>query len=390
MPKKLIGLNVFDAALERLKEIYNQGHRVVVSFSGGKDSGICIEMCLLAAEATGRLPVDVIMRDEEIMLPGTFEYCERIYKRPGVRMDWLKGKQPIINIFNRASPYYWAFDPLLKHTEWMRQPPPFTKEFKTYELSTMVVPERYPVEKGQDLIAVLGLRASESPGRNMGIMAAKSALTKANSFGVKHLWAIYDWRDGDVWKAIKDNKWDYNDAYNVMHRMGIPRRSLRIAPPCLNEAGIPALQVAAKAWPQWFDKLCIRLPGTRAAAYYGKRAVLPYRKLGETWEQTYQRENIDEAPAWIAARATYARDFVKRAHGVHSTQPIPDIKPCLRCRTHGSWRNLTKAIYLGDPLSLKTGGFVFTRQDGPPELRTWIDPDYFRPGSGFWETKPIW
>ena len=76
--KEFLGLNVFDQAIDRLVKEYKDGHRIVVSFSGGKDSTVCLELCIIAATMTNRLPVDVVMRDEEIMHPGTYEYCERI------------------------------------------------------------------------------------------------------------------------------------------------------------------------------------------------------------------------------------------------------------------------------------------------------------------------
>ena len=66
------GASVFDAAIDRMLVLYEEGHRVIVSFSGGKDSGICLEICRIAATIANRLPVEVAMRDEEIMLPGTF------------------------------------------------------------------------------------------------------------------------------------------------------------------------------------------------------------------------------------------------------------------------------------------------------------------------------
>jgi len=77
MPRKWLASNVLEASVQRMVKVYEEGHRVVVSFSGGKDSGTILEVCILAARRTGNLPVDVLMRDEEIMLPGTFEYAER-------------------------------------------------------------------------------------------------------------------------------------------------------------------------------------------------------------------------------------------------------------------------------------------------------------------------
>ena len=103
----MVGMNVFDAAIIRMEDLYREGHRIVVSFSGGKDSGVCLEICRIAATRAKRLPVEVVMRDEEIMPPGTFEYCQRIYDDPDFDMNWIIAGQPIINAFNRENPYWW-------------------------------------------------------------------------------------------------------------------------------------------------------------------------------------------------------------------------------------------------------------------------------------------
>ena len=89
MPVVKTGRDVFDEAVDRMTSLYSEGHRVVVSFSGGKDSTICLELARIAAAATGRRPVEVVMRDEEIMLPGTFEYCERVAEMPDVDFNWV-------------------------------------------------------------------------------------------------------------------------------------------------------------------------------------------------------------------------------------------------------------------------------------------------------------
>lgn len=48
-----IGISVFDAAIDRLLPIYRDGHRVVVSFSGGKDSTVTLECAVLAVTLAG-------------------------------------------------------------------------------------------------------------------------------------------------------------------------------------------------------------------------------------------------------------------------------------------------------------------------------------------------
>lgn len=37
MLRRKTGLTVFDEAIERMKRVFEDGHRVVVAFSGGKD-----------------------------------------------------------------------------------------------------------------------------------------------------------------------------------------------------------------------------------------------------------------------------------------------------------------------------------------------------------------
>ena len=52
-----LNMNVFDAALNRLQELYEQDHTIVVSQSGGKDSTICMELAIMAADAAGKTQV---------------------------------------------------------------------------------------------------------------------------------------------------------------------------------------------------------------------------------------------------------------------------------------------------------------------------------------------
>ena len=138
MPRHYNIENVFDAALDRMIKLYEDGHRVIVSFSAGKDSGICLELCIIAATMTGRLPVEVIMRDEEIMYPGTFEYAERVAMRPEVKFYWIYANQPVVNIFNRQNPYFWVFDPSLPEDKWVRTPPDFAQKIHEQNIQGLI------------------------------------------------------------------------------------------------------------------------------------------------------------------------------------------------------------------------------------------------------------
>jgi predicted phosphoadenosine phosphosulfate sulfurtransferase len=110
MMKAFESTNVYEAALQRAVDMCKQGHRLIVAFSAGKDSTIVLELMLEAARLTGTLPLEVWMRDEEIMFPGTYEYAERIAQRPEIKFHWLVAGEAEVNIFNRQNPYWWVFD----------------------------------------------------------------------------------------------------------------------------------------------------------------------------------------------------------------------------------------------------------------------------------------
>ena len=373
MPRTSIGKTVFDAAIDRMVALYSEGHRIVVSFSAGKDSGCVLEVCIIAAAITGRLPVEVIMRDEEIMFPGTFEYAERVAARGEVDFNWIYCCQPITNVYNRANPYWWVFDPLLQPEQWLRTPPSFARYSSDLNIVKLVTTQKFPPAPGKDLFCVLGLRVEESSKRKLYLHASGGYTTLPNKLGVRNARPIYDWTDGDVWRAISTNEWDYNEAYDVMHRCGLPKRDLRISPPMMHVASLKNLQIAAKAYPTWFDKVCERLEGVRSAAGYGKRAVTPHRKLNETWKDCFHRTCIDEAPAWIAERCRMIEAHSIETHSKHSSTELPDQSKCHYCYGNtGCYKSLCMLAYGGDPFSSKFDFLPF------------VEPDFFRPGSGSW------
>lgn len=386
--KQFYSMNVYDAALQRTVEAYTQGHRIIVAFSAGKDSNIVLELAIEAARLTGNLPVEVWMRDEEIMYPGTYEYAERVANRPEVKFHWLISGQASINVFNRKNPYYWVFDDRLAPEKWMRQPPSIAKWVETKSLYNVVNPKSFPPMDGKLLYVMMGVRGSESRRRNMIIHQSGGAIsgTKNDKDSdidrslERHFRPIYDWTTKDVWLAVKEKGYDYNDAYNVMTRFGVPREQQRIAPVTMTTHGINLLKISSRAWPEWFDSLCERLPGVRLGALYGRTALQPIRRNGEMWKDAYQRICIDDAPTWIAERAVKYREIAERQHANHSTESIMEIAPCPTCSMgRMSWQRMTYNLYLGDPFLQMTGS----------ETLGYVEPEYFRPGAGNWGGKPL-
>jgi len=385
--RRYLSMDVVQKGVQRLTELHRNGARLVVSSSGGKDSTVITELAIMAARECDALPVDVVTLDEEIMYPGTFEYLERLAERPEVRMNWLVARMPVANIFNRAEPLWWTFDPELDSSEWTREPPwKYVTEIERQSIAHKIDKTMYPTEG--ELFSVTGIRGAESPTRIRSIGSAARGsgrydlahLTKVNAHGVRTVRPIYDWEDGDVWKFIGDNGLDYNRAYDTMLRMGIGRHRMRIGPPTQRLAEISKLQMASKAWPGWFDKVCNRLGGIRTAAQFGTSAVTPDRRAGESYADAYERQVTGPGnPDWIRERGQRVLDYLRAKHGEHSTGDIPDAADCPLCpnftkgpQSATCYRSILKLMYLGDPLANRQGVVGL------------MQPSYWRPGAADW------
>jgi hypothetical protein len=75
---------VLEHALERIRTAYDRFDRVVVSFSGGKDSTAVLNLALMVAKERNKLPLEVIYFDEEAVHPTTIEYVKRVQANPDV------------------------------------------------------------------------------------------------------------------------------------------------------------------------------------------------------------------------------------------------------------------------------------------------------------------
>jgi predicted phosphoadenosine phosphosulfate sulfurtransferase len=372
-----LGIDVLRSAIERLASLYRNNDKVVVSFSAGKDSGVCLELCRIAARQTNSGKVCVIMRDEEIMFPGTYEYAERVANYPDVEFHWIYANQPIINISNRKNPYFWVFDPLVPSDEWVRKPPKIAYKIDKMNINAMVTKDRFKPLHGKSLVSVIGLRVDESPRRRMGLYSSKGFLTAENEHGVKYARPIYDWTVGDVWKFVHDYKLDYNVAYNTLKKYGVTGNKQRIAPPTISLASADHLKYITMAHPAWADRLYNRLLGMKMLVKYGRIAITPSQLLGETYKDTFLRTCVNSDVPWIAERAQEAVRHYQQRHRNHSNEDIHDIVRCARCATaSGTYKELSYSCYHGDPFSMAHSFLPY------------MEPEFFREGAGLWGGKP--
>ena len=112
--KRWLGMDVFTAARSRLAEVFDAFERVFVSFSGGKDSGVVVQLALDIAREKGRLPLDVLHIDLEAWYAHTDAFVTRIMTRPDVRPHWICLPIHLRNSVSQIQPHWLCWAPRCK------------------------------------------------------------------------------------------------------------------------------------------------------------------------------------------------------------------------------------------------------------------------------------
>lgn len=285
--------NVWDAALERIRWLFDEFDNVVISNSGGKDSTITMNLALKVAEEKGRLPVKMVFVDQEAEYRMTIEYMRHIMADPRIEPIWL---QCPIKLFNAAS----TVDPWLMCWEdggqWMREREEISiKEnvFGTerfHDIFPKILEYYYPDQKACYLA---GVRAEESPARFAGL--STGATYKHITYGKRlnkklghyTFYPLYDWCLSDVWKAIHDNDWEYCKIYDELYRYGIPPKKMRVSN-LHHETAVHSLFFLQEVEHDTWEALVARLGGINQAAHMSQQDVFTVKELPymfESWEE---------------------------------------------------------------------------------------------------------
>ncbi|MGN7485295.1 DUF3440 domain-containing protein [Priestia megaterium] len=356
---KQLNKDVLTLAKERIYKAFEIFDHVCVSFSGGKDSTVCLMLTYEIAKELGRLPLDVVFYDEEAIPYETEEYARRVSQMEGISFRWFC--LPVVhrNACSRKQPYWNPWNPK-EEDKWVRPLPPEAityKDIPNYkvlpipQLNGMLFP---PSEYGTTGL-VMGIRAQESLSRRRAVsMKIKEnyispSTGETDKGNVWKVYPIYDWYTEDVWTAPKKFGWDYNKAYDVMEKAGIKHNQQRCAPP-YGEEPLGGLYLFKTCFPDIWDKMSERVPGANTASMYartelysfGKKAVRPE---GMTWEEAinYYIKKFDESSQKLIAKRI--QDEIK-LHYKKTKDPILDSTP--HYDTGLSWDFLLMLAQRGD------------------------------------------
>jgi predicted phosphoadenosine phosphosulfate sulfurtransferase len=365
--------DVLTAARARFADLYKRFDKVVVSFSGGKDSTVCLQLAIEAATAAGRLPVEAMFFDEEAIHPTTIEYVERVRQRKDVALDWYCVQIKHRNACSRRDPYWYTWDDT-EEARWCRPlPERVIRDFDGFQKG-MSMPEAVPLiyRNYKGMVAhVRGIRADESLRRYRSV-----ALREADNWingPIRTRWSkaskgwewsqggnsymtspIYDWTTLDVWFAPKEFGWDYNTTYDLFDMAGMTPHQQRVCPP-YGEEPLGGLWVYHVCFPDLWDRMIGRVHGAATAGRYARTELYGFGDMqlppGHTW-QSYTLAALDLYPPKYKAKiATSVRTLVER-HREKTSQPIHETEPHIK--TGVSWRYLAMLVNRGDMKNRRT------------------------------------
>ncbi|HNW47563.1 MAG: sulfate adenylyltransferase subunit 2 [Deltaproteobacteria bacterium ADurb.BinA014] len=347
MPKKYLSKNVFEAAIERVDWVLDTFPAYYVSFSGGKDSGVALNMFLERARMKRRLPVPVMFFDWETNFKETINFVERMLSREDVEPYWIclpEAEDNGSSIFER---YWKPWDPE-KKAKWIRPMPDYPyvinidnmpgdwKEWYDPNSYTLWIVKKFgdwfAKEKKVDMVAdVLGLRTMESYGRHMCVATEKfrdkmnhyTYRTKENGEKTWITLPIYDWEAEDIWVANGKFRWDYNKTYDRFYRAGKTLQEARICN-AFGETQKQDLEYWHIVEPETWEKVVERVQGANFGAIYNKTNLnrLKTKKPDHlSWEE-YTQMLLDTLPPEARENYDYRFGVIKRWFEIYSGEKL--------------------------------------------------------------------
>ncbi len=300
MVRQYINKNVYEAFLDRMQFIFQEFENIFVSFSGGKDSGLLLNMVLdFRNTYAPNRRIGIFHQDFEAQYTVTSEYVERTFERmereKNVDLYWVCLPMATRTCFSSYQMYWYPWDdkqqeiwvrpmPKKKYVINMRNNPITTYRYRMHQEDLARQFGRwYRLSHGnRKSVSLLGVRANESLQRYSGIINKK--------YGYKdQCWITRQFKDTYAASPFNDYAKDSLNLYRVID---------------------PAI----------WARLVGRVQGANFGAIYGKTKAMAYHSLslpkGHTWE-SYTKFLLDTLPSRL--RKNYIKKFQTSIEFWHKT-----------------------------------------------------------------------
>ena len=323
-------INVYEATQARLQFIFSEFDNAYLSFSGGKDSSIMLNLTvqyMIKNKIERKLPVLFIDLEGQYTL--TIEHIKEMFDlyKDYITPYWVCLPLNLSNAVSSYDPFWRCWDSEHKD-KWIRKMPKHTAvinegnhqfDFFKYGMEF----EQFVVLFGKWLsptkkktACMVGIRTDESLNRFRTIVSTKKQRLKNRGWTTKitnnlyNCYPIYDWRTKDIWIANCRYDFCYNKLYDMFYYAGLTIDKMRICQPYGFDQRI-GLELFRIIEPQTWSKLVNRVSGANFGNVYCGTKAIGYRKVelpeGHTWK-SYTKLLLNSLPPQISAQ--YKKKFI--------------------------------------------------------------------------------
>ena len=358
--------NVYELTQERLKMIFEEFDNIYISFSGGKDSGVLLNLCIdYIRQNSLKRKIGIFHMDYEVQYSMTIDYVNRV----------LETNRDILDVYRICVPFrvttctsmyqsYWRPWDEQKKEAWVREMPkdamkvdkfPFyNRKMWDYDFQIEFSRWLHLQKAARRTCCLVGIRTQESYNRWRTIYRGVKKQYKNCMWSteidenVYNLYPLYDWKTEDIWVANGKFGWDYNKLYDLYYQAGVSLDRQRVASPFISEA-IESLALYKVIDPETWGKMIGRVNGIGFAGLYGNTHAAGRKSIrlpeGYTWK-SFMEFLLSTLPEhtrnrYLAKLKTSIR-FWKEKGGVLSDEVIQKLKD----------RNIP--IQIGDSSNYKT------------------------------------
>lgn len=364
--KRYLSHNVYEAATARLNFVFERFNKVYVSFSGGKDSGVLLNLAIEAAHRHNKR-LGVLLIDLEAQYKHTIDYIARATNNPGLDVYWVCLPIHLRNAVSQFQPHWLCWEPG-KEDAWVRSMPdncisnenhfPFFRRGMEFEEFVPAFHQWY--SSGEPTACLVGIRSDESLNRFRTIKSEAKETFEAKQWSTKvadncyNFYPIYDWRTEDIWTANGRFGYDYNKVYDLMHMAGVSIHQQRLCQPYGDDQrkGLYLFKILE---PETWQRVVNRVEGANFGNRYSDtdKTVMGNFKVnlppGHTYE-SYARFLLDTMPPYLAAHYQKKIDKFWGYWQKEGFEVMPDFSDAKleASRKAPSWRRICKVLLKND------------------------------------------